>query len=57
MEKYIERLNSVYNTLAMIETKGQSTVYMGACLSIMKEVLEEAVSEIQSRTATTDSKL
>lgn len=57
MKKYIERLNSVYNTLAMIETKGQSTVYMGACLSIMKEILEEAVSEIQSQAVTTDSEL
>ena len=37
-----EKLNNIYNTLNLVETKGQSTVLMAACLSTLREVLAAA---------------
>lgn len=37
-----EKLNNIYNTLSLVETRGQSTVLMAACLSTLREILAEA---------------
>ncbi len=37
-----EKLNNIYNTLNLVETRGQSTVLMAACLSTLRELLATA---------------
>lgn len=39
-----EKLTSLYNTLLQIETKGESTIKMGACLNY----IEKLVSDLRS---------
>lgn len=41
MEKNIEQLFKVYNTLLMISTRGEDTILMGQCLSALHQVLSE----------------
>lgn len=41
----IETLNAIYNTLCQIETKGESTVLMGACLQTIREEIQNMRSE------------
>lgn len=43
-----EKIRNIYNTMTLIETKGESTILMGACLSTLKEVLQ---SMAQAQTA------
>lgn len=38
-EQYLQ-LNKIYNTLSLIETKGENTVLMGSCLAAFKETLQ-----------------
>lgn len=45
----LQKLVQVYNTLINIETKGQATIFMGACLATMKEVLEDMQTQEQSK--------
>ncbi len=40
-----EKLKNIYNTLNLVETKGQSTVFMAACLSTLRELLAAAPFE------------
>ncbi|MGF6375128.1 hypothetical protein M2140_000162 [Clostridiales Family XIII bacterium PM5-7] len=47
-----EKLRSIYNTLLLIETKGQNTILMSACLSSLKEVLDGIVEQAQEAQAT-----
>lgn len=37
----ISILGKIYNTMLMIETHGESTIYMGECLMAAKQLLEE----------------
>lgn len=39
MENYFEQLVKVYNTLLVISTKGEDTVAMAQCLTVMRDVL------------------
>lgn len=43
----LQKLAQVYNTLTNIETKGQGTILMGACLTAMKEIIEDMQSKEQ----------
>ena len=47
MNKNLEQLIRVYNTLLLINTKGEDTVLMGDCLKAMKETLEAMQLEFQ----------
>lgn len=40
-----EKLKTVFNTLTQIETKGESTILMGACLQTLREMLQTMASE------------
>lgn len=37
----IEQLKKIYNTLAMVETKGNSTLIMADCVRALMEVITE----------------
>lgn len=37
----LKQLINIYNTLCLVETKGQSTIYMGACLSTLRDLIEQ----------------
>lgn len=37
----LQNLINIYNTMCLVETKGQSTVYMAACISTLKDLIEE----------------
>ena len=41
----IEKLTALYNTLAQVETKGDSTVIMGDCLKYLKQMIAEEQSK------------
>ena len=41
----LEKLTNIYNTLCMVETKGQSTIYMAASLAHLREIIEQAQAE------------
>jgi hypothetical protein len=34
-----EQLVKIYNTLALVSTKGEDTIVMGQCLNALKEIL------------------
>ena len=42
------RLNQIYNTLCLIETKGESSIYMGRSLEALKEFIVQKEQEILS---------
>lgn len=42
-----EKLTKLYSTLLNIETKGQSTKLMGACLQYLEQLISES-SELES---------
>lgn len=35
------KLEMLYNTLVLVETKGQSTKYMGECLKFLEQMITE----------------
>lgn len=37
----LEKLINIYNTLSLVETKGQSTVYMAASLTTLRDLIDE----------------
>lgn len=37
----VNKLTALYNTMAMIETKGENTVLMGDCLKYVKQLIVE----------------
>lgn len=37
----VEKLSKLYNTLALIETRGESTKVMGQCLQYMEALIKE----------------
>ena len=39
MEKHVETLVKIYNTLLMVSTRGEDTVVMGQCLAAMRDIL------------------
>lgn len=48
MQEYLDQLIRVYNTLLTVSTKGEDTVIMGQCLSVMRESLsaiQQSLSE------------
>lgn len=47
MENF-EKLRNVYNTLNLVETKGQSTVLIAACITTLKEMLEEIIQAAEA---------
>lgn len=40
-----EKLTKLYNTLAQIETKGENTKLMAACLNYTQQLINEAAAE------------
>lgn len=44
MEQF-SMLGKIYNTMLMIETHGESTIYMGECLKAMREILSNVEIE------------
>lgn len=39
MQEHLDQLIRVYNTLLTVSTKGEDTVVMGQCLSVMRDSL------------------
>lgn len=37
----VEKLSKLYNTLSLIETKGESTKIMGECLKYIESLIKE----------------
>lgn len=37
----VNKLTALYNTMAMVETKGENTVLMGDCLKYLKQLIAE----------------
>ena len=37
----LQTLINIYNTLNLVDTKGQSSIYIGACLSTLKDLIDE----------------
>ena len=48
MNEHLDQLIRVYNTLLTVSTKGEDTVVMGQCLSVMRESLS-AIQETLSK--------
>lgn len=48
----LQQLINIYNTLSLVETKGQNTIYMAASLSTLRDV----INELQAETAEDESK-
>lgn len=46
MEKHLEILAKVYNTLLLVSTKGEDTIIMGQCLSTMHDTLMKIQQEL-----------
>ena len=42
-----EKLTKLYNTLAIIETKGESTKLMAACLNYTQQLIQEETLKAQ----------
>lgn len=40
-----EKLTKLYNTLAQIETKGENTKLMAACLNFTQQMINDALAE------------
>lgn len=40
-----QKLQKLYNTLLLVETKGESTKIMGECLRYIEQMLKELVEE------------
>lgn len=41
MQEYFDQLIKVYNTLLSISTKGEDTIMMSQCLTVMRDTLVE----------------
>ena len=41
----VNDLSKLYNTLKMIETKGENTVYMAYCIRFLEQLITKAKSE------------
>lgn len=41
----ITMLNKIYNTLSLITTKGQETLYMARCLDAVVEIIDSLTSK------------
>lgn len=41
----VNDLSKLYNTLKMIETKGENTVYMAYCIRFLERLIAKAKSE------------
>ena len=55
MQKYVDQLIKLYNTLLSISTKGEDTVIMGHCLSEMRDTLVEMQQLFNEDTATNNN--
>lgn len=44
-DKMLQTLVNIYNTLSLVETKGQSTIYMGASLSTLKDLINQEAAK------------
>jgi hypothetical protein len=51
MQEHIDQLIKVFNTLLGISTKGEDTIVMGQCLSVMRESLMEIQKLASEETA------
>ncbi|MEY8365723.1 hypothetical protein AALA22_08785 [Anaerovoracaceae bacterium 41-7] len=43
-----ETLTNIYNALLQVETKGQSTMIMGACLNTLKTMINNSIATTTS---------
>ena len=41
----VNDLSKLYNTLKIIETKGENTVYMAYCIRLLEQLIAKAKSE------------
>ena len=48
-EIMLQTIINIYNTLGLVETKGQSTVYMGAALSTLKDLIDKEIQQNNSQ--------
>lgn len=46
-------LTKLYNTLMLIETKGESTKYMAQCLAFTQQLITQAKADREAKTAET----
>lgn len=46
IQQNLEQLIRVYNTLLLVNTKGEDTILMGDCLKVMKQTLETMQKEL-----------
>lgn len=49
-----EKLAKLYNTMSMIETKGQNTIIMSDCLKYLTMLISEEEKKIVSNAETTE---
>lgn len=50
----VEKLSKLYNTLLLIDTKGESTKHMSACLQFTEQLIAEAASAQSEETEETE---
>lgn len=43
----VDNLTKLYNTLLLIETRGESTKIMAQCLAFMEQMIAEKQSEVE----------
>lgn len=56
-QEQINQLSKIYNTLCLIETKGENTIIMGNCLAALQSFIREsAAMTIQQEEQNLDKK-
>lgn len=43
-QEQINQLSKIYNTLCLIETKGENTIIMGNCLAALQSFIRESTA-------------
>lgn len=51
MQEHLDQLIRVYNTLLTVSTKGEDTVIMGQCLSVMRDSLSAMTQNLNQEEA------
>ena len=51
----VQKLTALYNTLSLIETKGEATITMADCLKFTRQLIAEAQAEAAEEAKKADS--
>ena len=49
MNNIIESLAKTFNTLSLISTKGEDTIYMSECLKSIKNIYDQLIVELTNQ--------